>query len=421
MAPRIKIRGILACDPSWRGLAFIVCVPSLGYNRSYLYDLKEFDKSKKYKHPVRTTNIIQKVYDDLFQKEPNMPLVDKIIMESQHKPNMQVLHWLLVGSILPRLGKVSTEYISPLSWKAHFGIQLTGTHGGNKAAAVGFVENSKNRLVAADTVSDHNTADACLLLNSYLETTKNTIYKDINDWSEMANLVQVSAAGEPGTKLVCPKCKNKTGVVRKCMDESKKNFGKHFLTCWHTFNKGTEGEKKCGNFKALSTYVPKIVNGYVDKTWRVCDGTEDDDEVVEVPPTTGQKRALPVAPAKVQPPTKKTIPAAPTPKPLPGPGMTNLDTNQISALLTAHMKGLSTALKLHIDTRINEVISEVARYEEARQQVGEMREILQRVVCATDAEEPQQMEENIELSQSPQPGNIIQEGELDALQHEINY
>lgn len=410
MAPRIRVRGILACDPSWRGLAFIVHIPSLGYSRSYLYDLKEFDKSKKYKHPVRTTNTIQNALDDLFQKEKHVKLIDKIIMESQHKPNMQVLHWLLVASLTARLKKVSTEYVSPLSWKAHFGIALTGTHSGNKAVAVEFVENSKNRLAAADTVNDHNTADACLLLNSYLETTKNTIYKDINDWSEMTELVQVSAAGEPGTKLICPKCKNKTGVVRKCMDESKKNFGKHFLTCWHTFNKGTEGEKKCGNFKALYSNVPKIVNGYVDKTWRVCDGTEDDD-VQEITPV-GKKRTLPPAPANEQPPAKKNIPAAPAPRPTQAPGMAGIDAVQMSSLLTTHMRGLSTAIKAHIDTRFNELLVEIAKHEEAKQNVSEIRDILYKMIGPTEGQEEEQL---------AQPPELVTFDELDEIANEIQY
>ncbi len=313
MAPRIKVTAILSCDPSWRGLAFILFVPSLSYKRSFLYDLRDYDQSKKYKHPVRTTNILQMVFNDMFQKEQCLYLVDKVIVESQHKTNMQVLSWLISSNMMARLGKASFEYISPLRWKSHFGIELTGSHSGNKAAAIEFVENNQNRLVASETVTEHNTADACLLLNTYLETTKNIIYKNLDDWSSMTE-VEVGI-----TKLVCPKCKNNSGVVRKCEDPEKKMYGKHFITCWWTNNKGQDNEKKCGNFKALYANVPKIVNGFVDKTWKVVDYEGESDEVVEEvsKPSTGTKRA---APAAKQPPAKK-IAAAPPPVPTPGPNM----------------------------------------------------------------------------------------------------
>lgn len=297
MAPRIKVTAILSCDPSWRGLAFTLHVPSLSYNRAFLYDFQDYDKSKKYKHPVRTTNVIQRIFNDMFEKERRLELVDKIIMESQHKSNMQVLSWLISSNLMARLGKTSLEYISPLHWKAHFGIKLTGTHSGNKAAAVAFVEDSKSRLTASETVTEHNTADACLLLNSYLETTKNIIYKDIDDWSEMTE-VEVGV-----TKFKCPECGNNSGIVRKVLDESKASFGKHFLTCWWTLDKTCNPPKKCKGYQMLSHYVPKIKNNALGK-WIVA-GSPQSEDVIEVnAPVSGQKR-------KTAPGTNLPVPKRP--------------------------------------------------------------------------------------------------------------
>jgi hypothetical protein len=418
MAPRIKVTAVLSCDPSWRGLAFILHVPSMDYNRSFLYDLKEYDKSKQYKNPTRTTKIIQQVLDDLFEKEPRMMLVDKIVMESQHKINMQVLSWLLVANILPRVGQASVEYVSPLAWKANFGIALTGTHKGNKAAAEKFVEDSKNRLVASETVTENNTADACLVLNSYLETTKNTIKKNIDDWSSMANLVTVSSAGNPGTKLICPKCKQKTGVVRLCTDETKKNYNKHFLTCWWTHNKGSEGEKKCGNFKALYSNVPKIVDGYVDKTWRVVTGDEDDD-VVEVVKQVGTKRPLPPK-SEPAPAAKRTMPAAPPPRPV----SDGLTTSNVSAILGAHIKVVFNALKVHIDKRFDEMTEYMKKQEIVAQQVSEMREILDNIINAqqqqeTDQEPEAPAEETEDISQGA--NDVTTADELEEISKLIEY
>lgn len=413
MAPRIRVTAILSCDPSWRGLAFILFVPSLSYKRSFLYDLRDYDQTKKYKHPVRTTNILQTVFDDMFQKEETLHLVDKVIVESQHKTNMQVLSWLISSNLMARLGKASFEYISPLRWKSHFGIELTGTHAGNKAAAVEFVENSKNRLVASETVIEHNTADACLLLNSYLETTKNIIYKNIEDWSSMAE-VEVGV-----TKLVCPKCKNNSGVVRKCEDPEKKMYGKHFITCWWTNNRGQDNEKKCGNFKALYANVPKIVNGFVDKTWKVADYEGGEDEVVEVTkPSTGAKRAPPAA---KQPPAKK-IAAAPPPVPTPGPNMA-LTFTQFGTNLQKAVASLKEFNGERLDALNEKTEALTGIVHQMYQNMGEMQNVLSTICNALMAPEQEgiatstddmgdQQQENLSQSRHV-PSLPLEQGELD--------
>ena len=412
MAPRTKVTAVLSCDPSWRGLAFILHVPSLEYNRSFLYDLKEFDKSKQYKHPARTTNSIQKVYDDIFEKEPRMFLVDKVIMESQHKPNMQVLSWLLIANLLPRLGKASTEYVSPLAWKKHFDIALTGSHKGNKDAAEKFVALSKKRLVASETVIDHNTADACLILNSYTETTKNHLINNIDDWSSMTE-VEVGK-----TKLFCPKCKNQkpTGVVRFCDDSTKKNYGKHFITCWGQINYGTAQAKKCGNFKVLYENIPKIVDGFVDKTWLVEGYGTPDDEVVEV---VGTKRALPPAPKAAQPPTKRAIAAAPAPKPMPGPELSNLTAAQITTIITTQLKHLSSALKAHMDSKCEEIVKAIADRDPYLNQISDVKYALDQVFAVQQGQAPEeQNQEEVQVISTP-TNPLVDEQELEEISQGI--
>lgn len=298
MPPAKRKIGIISCDPSWRGLAFTVIIPSMEVKESFLYDMKELDESKNYRHPVRSIKTIQRIYDDMFQKVPQLQLIDKVIMESQHKTNMQVLSWLIVSNLLPRISTTDVEYISPLTCKKKFDIALTGTHHGNKVAAVKFIEGAKNRLVASETVSEHNTADACLLLNTYLQTTKNIIYEQLDDWSSMAPL-------QVGDKFKCPKCKQNTGVLRFCEKKDSKFFNRYFLTCWWINNKGEDNEKKCGNFEPLYENLPTLKNGKV-KEWVLVTGNENnneeeeqDDDVV----VTGSKRKLP---EKKGPPSKKT-------------------------------------------------------------------------------------------------------------------
>lgn len=295
MAPRKKVTAILSCDPSWRGLAFILFVPSLGIKKSFLYDLKDLDSSKQYKHPKKTVHSLNKVIDRIFE-EPEITLLDKLVIEGQYRPNMQILTYLIAASFAARVKNIDIEYISPLTCKRNFDIALTGTHAGNKAAAVEFVENSENSLVASETVTDHNTADACLVLNTYLQTTKNKLLENLDDWSCMS--------ADIGTKLVCPRCKNNSGVVRKCLDDKKPMYNKHFLTCWWENNKGTPEAKKCGNYVPLYANVPRIVGGFVNKDWKVIGGEADNGEAESLP-KAGVKRSDSGSPNREQPDNKR--------------------------------------------------------------------------------------------------------------------
>ena len=291
MAPRKQHVAVLSCDPSWRGLAFILYIPSLGVKQSFLFDLKDYDKSKAYKHPSRTLKSIQGMYDTMFLMEPRMNLVDKLIMESQYKTNMQVLSWLLVANLLPRTEVTEVEYISPLTCKRNFNIELTGTHHGNKKAATSFVEKAKVDLAASETVFDHNTADACLLLNTYLQTTKNIIHNNINDWSMSVTIVAAQKGGPEGTTFICPMCKNESGKLRKAGPTSKMN-GKYFLNCWWKNNMGKENEEPCKAFQLIGYKIPTVLpGGYVDdkKKWKIAGYDDGQDELPQDEPV-GQKR-----------------------------------------------------------------------------------------------------------------------------------
>ncbi len=395
-----RITGIISCDPSWRGLAFTVNIPGLDYRRSFLYDMKNYDNSKNYRHPTRTTRTIQRIYDDMFQKAPELQLIDKIIMESQHKTNMQVLSWLLVSNLLPRLAEADVEYISPLACKSKFDIALTGTHHGNKVAATVFVENSKNRLVASETVTEHNTADACLLLNTYLQTTKNIIYKSIDDWSTMAL--------EVGTKFVCPKCGNNTGVLRYCEKEGSKLFGKHFLTCWWVNDKNKSTEKKCTGFTGLFSNKPVPKNGMVGD-WKVITGDEDV-EVEEETTTKSKKR-----PAKVEPKGQPAKKAAKVEAPLP-PSIGEKPVTQqqiISAL-----KKLSDAIKTSNSDMEARIMS---RFDEIQTELSELKESFDNLLASVSAEAPaeNQLSEELPAGQSEHiqdsQKKIVTQEELDEI------
>lgn len=407
MPPAKKIVGVFVCDPSWRGLGFIVHIPSLNYNQSYLYDLKEFDKSKKYKHPSRTVVSIQKVFDDLFQREDKMGLVDKVIMESQHKLNMQVLSWMLVANLMPRLQEEAhIEYLSPLRWKAEMKVAITKSHYGNKAEAVAAVERNKAALAASETVFDHNTADACLMLNTYLSTTKNIIQKNLDDWSSMA--LVVSTSGSPGTKFICPKCKQNTGALRICTDENKKTYKKHFMNCWWTVDKGLPTEKKCGAYGQLYENLPKLVNNTIttksfgkELVWKVV-GT-DEPEIEEIKPSVGQKRK-PEPATKVQPAKKQAT----------EPDQSSASYRN-SALIVPLLKKMAEAIKA-----VNNAVDEQGeRFSKIETDLAEIRKLLLATIAIpqTDDLTPEQehSDEETEYAQTKE-SQIITKEELDEIE-----
>jgi hypothetical protein len=378
----------------------MVFLPSFNLKRSFLYDLKEIDPSKNYRHPIRTTKTIQKVFDDMFRKCPEIQAVDKVIMESQHKTNMQILSWLLVSNLLPRLSGANVEYISPLACKRNFKIPLTGTHHGNKVAATVFVENSKNRLVASETVTEHNTADACLLLNTYLQTTKNIIYKSIDDWSTMAL--------EVGTKFVCPKCGNNTGVLRFCEKQGSKLYGKHFLTCWWVHDKDKPGEKKCTGFTGLFSNKPVPKNGMVGD-WKVLTGDEDA-EVEEQTTTKSKKR-----PAKVEPKGQPAKKAAKVEAPLP-PSIGEKPATQ-QQIITA-LKKLSDAIKSSNSDMEARIMS---RFDEIQTELSELKESFDNLLASVSAEAPAENQLSEELPAGQQENTqesqkkIVTQEELDEI------
>lgn len=282
----INLTGILACDPGWRGLAFTLYVPSLEYTSTTLFKLN-YTNNKAYKRPVHTIPLlVDQIKKDYWKSEPRLRFVDKIIIESQHKVNMQQLSWLIHSVLLTLMPWAKVEYISPLKCKRLFGVELGENWKQNKDRMLEFVINNKDKLIAGNTVTTHDSADSIILLNTFLKEKKRRVCTEVFH-SVMSNV-----------KLVCPKCGENTGSIKECRKAP--NEGKHFLTCAN-YNE----RNKCG-FKWLDFETPVPV---VDE-----EGTEYMDEDMEWrvaeagfgPPAGVKRRAA--APPKRQPPAKKPAP-----------------------------------------------------------------------------------------------------------------
>lgn len=233
----------------------------------------------------------------------------------------------------------------------------------------------------------------------------------------MVNLV-LSESGVTGTKFTCPKCGNQTGRLRKVTDESKKNFGKHFLNCFTT-NDG----KPCGAYCMMYENLPKVVDGAIHAKsfgkpmiWKlVSDGNEDD--VVEVQPTVGQKRTAQPAPKSAQPPEKKPALAAPQAQKGPSPGISQ---DQLGIIISTHLKGVSQALKTHITFTCNELATVIQRQEATIQELKEML-----VNLTTPQEQQQQQPEDQQLEEQTdeisQGANFVTDEELNEIASTYNY
>lgn len=243
---KTPITGILTCDPSWRGLAFIIYVKSLNYCNSYLYDLKDYSTNKNFKQPKYTIPLLIEVLKNFRKQEKLWRLIDVVVLENQYKQNMKTLCLLLAAVLQSKLIGCKVEYMSALTCKRKYGIGLGDNHYQNKMRMLNYVTENKDELIAGRYVKDHNTADACILLNTWLTHKKRNIHASIEEYADMNKNSPV---------LICPKCEQSTGSLKQCGEKAKpENVGKWFVVC---------SDDNCKTFKFFGKTKPKYTaNGY---------------------------------------------------------------------------------------------------------------------------------------------------------------
>lgn len=256
-----KVTGILACDPSWRGMAFTIYIPSLNYSNCYLFDLKDYSDSERFKQPKLTIEALVKVVGRLRSRECRLSLVDKVIIENQYKQNMKTLSLLLSAVIQSKVRGCKVEYLSALTCKRNYGICLESTHNKNKQRMFEYVTGHKDELIGAPFVTDHNTADSCIILNTWLAQRNRKLNTCLDDYCTMSK----------SPLLICPKCNDATGALKQCGENAKpENRGKWFLTC-----------NECKNFKMLTRAKPKYGNtGY--SGWKLAEEQDSGYDTVEI-------------------------------------------------------------------------------------------------------------------------------------------
>ncbi len=240
----VGLTGILACDPGWKGLAMTLFVPSLQYKSTRVFALNTTG-NKAYKRPSNTIPLlVDRIVQDYWKTEPRLRFVNKIIIESQHKLNMQQLGWFIQSVLSTLLPHAKVEYISPLHCKRLFKVELGKSHYENKKRMLAYVKENADSLIAGDTVTTHDSADSIILLNTFLRDKNRRID------------TRVFTVELYKTSLTCPVCSKPTGRIHQMNDGTED----HFVTCKHNCE-----------FSWLGSSVPKI-HTEIDTGERSIDG-----------------------------------------------------------------------------------------------------------------------------------------------------
>lgn len=276
------IRGVLTCDPSWRGLAFTIHIPSLKYNESLVMDVSVLlDNKKTLTQPLVYTGLIVTAIGVMIKRYPMVRLCDKLIIESQFQENMKSLSTVIVSVLLTRLPYLKVEKLSALKCKRTYGV-VYGKGENNKKNMLEYVTRNKDTLIAGDTVKDHNTADSIILLNTWLSLKRRHLYLSIEEYATCMDSTEqfFDVPFElKNTWWECPICKYHTGRMYLCKNPPKDPTrpdmrGMFFMSCRN---------EKC---KAGPSYMgrkpPPIIKDSIGNVqvgiWKRSDGSKKPEE-----------------------------------------------------------------------------------------------------------------------------------------------
>lgn len=245
------IRGVLTCDPSWRGLAFTIHVPSLDYNVSEVMDLAVLIKNQKtLTQPLSYIPLVVFAVETLIERRPLVRLCDKLIIESQFTESMKTLCHVVVAVVSSLLIGIKTEKLSALTCKRNNGVAYGESHHKNKINMLNYVTENKDKLIAGDTVKDHNTADSIILLNTWLNLKNRHFYSELEEYAMKYRkpIPRDVPFLEKNITWECPACMYHSGriwMVKKAPEDGKVDRrGQFFMMC---------GNKNC----KASTFWPK--------------------------------------------------------------------------------------------------------------------------------------------------------------------
>lgn len=264
MPRKTQHAGVLAVDPSWKGMGIVAFVPVHDYEFACCLDIRS--GIKRYDLPQNTINLVCGAIRDLFDENPQLFCCDRIVIENQFKTKMRNLQYIvsacLKAMLMTRRRNVTIEHVSIMKLKKHFSLECTGSHYQNKKMAVEYVTSNERALLIGHLHDKNdNICDAILLLNYSVQTNK----------------LEFMSYGN------CSICDNPLEVK---VSQSAANPGREFVTCPNGRGaKDGQPANKCNN----------------SFNWIGADGKLETKK-----PFAGAKRApVPVA----APPAKKMVPA----------------------------------------------------------------------------------------------------------------
>lgn len=208
--------GILAIDPSFRGLG----VALLSARHEYSYS-GHFDICQNYKQYSKYDIIVKLVADflgELFTElDPFVWDSSVLIIESQFKTQLERLQDALVNQIyarfLERGIKLRILTVAAYSWREHFG--LAGpTYNKRKKLSVEYVAGNPGLLCWEEGIKNDNVAEAIILLN--FAKSKHSL------------ALEETKVMDSQYYHYCPECENQ--CVSK-ISQSEKNPGRAFWAC----------------------------------------------------------------------------------------------------------------------------------------------------------------------------------------------
>lgn len=271
MGRKKRHAGLLAIDPSWKGMAVAAFVPVHGIEFTECVDIR--GDCRRFDMPQNTIRLVSKYFRDLFERYPQLRCCSRVIVENQFKTKMRNLVWITVSCVKTLLHgpDVTVEYVPILKLKQHFDLELQHNYRKNKKLAVEFVAaNERSLLCGQYHEQNDNRADAILLLN----------------YSQQENDLEMASWGE------CEHCGNELRAL-KCNRGT--NEGKWFVNCPN--GKKAEGDRKANKCNGVFSWLKQNEDG----EWVMA--PKENKWQAEKGPEPGKKRP----PARQEePPSKKS-------------------------------------------------------------------------------------------------------------------
>ena len=219
MPPKKKHDGVLSCDPSFKGMAFALYLPSLSWQDARCYDIRE--NRKIYDTQEMTRELVHKNLLQLFEDMPLIEYCSIFVIEGQFKKKMIRLQESVCNQIRALLPNVKIVTIAAYSTRNYFGTN-TDSYYQNKKESINFLKRNPQLLLSELWVNNDNVCEAIILLNHLVQ--KQALEFSKSKRKKMSTGFAINTPNRPD----CPTCKQPAGMAEST---SEKNPGRLYWRC----------------------------------------------------------------------------------------------------------------------------------------------------------------------------------------------